>query len=735
MADFTGFRFGNIHSDELNLIVTSTSDRYSKSLMPNISDYTVAVPGGNGNYYFGSTFGNQEFTVSIAFNDIDELTWRKISIIFSTDQLKDLVFDELPYKTYKAKVQSKPDFKYVCFNDDEKGRIYKGEGTLKFVCYNPFAYCFNKYIIRAADYYLNTPPEQIIKSWYNVDKNKKIWKGGYPTLEQVQKGELFFNSPEGQETLIDVRNYWINVPEWAYSSRLLLTPTLDYDQELMFSPQISKVAYLNLDKGFEQKLDTQICSNRLFVYNSGDMPIEFNLDLQNLSRVLTNPISNRFRIRRLNVQRLDIANAIKWCNLKTENSVDDPFYKYDKKYFKVIDTEKSKEKLVQTEELQYYDMTNLHPYHCLMIEPIPRQKLAHYIRIFYYQSELECPDCGLTNKQGEKIALRYQELYNLCITNEEQYQLYWETLIKYILQPYYYQINQINTIQNSMTDNFDYNNYIYNYTFDEFVNDFIYNPNEYFVESNDLNYDEIDFNITKMPQYYTNDYLELEFKEQLPEFLAIDTENRMLYNNSKGNSKYDYTLSKNILNDYISKGHWFKIPTGWSVIEIVPVVESEDFFGKTWTHARDFDWGYSDINLGENNAQKMREKFNQIYEIATKHFVKIYNQEHNTHFPDEQIRKWFLSLQKQANNNFIKQLYYRKTINTELQMLKTIQLFWSLTQGEIIQTDNQSITLQGTIDEWWWYACNYIWSNFPPTYWSYANLLDNAKIEYTPLYY
>ena len=154
MADFTGFRFGNIHSNELNLIVTSSSDRYSKNLIPAINDYTVAVPGGNGNYYFGSTFGNKEFTINIAFDNIDELTWRKMSIIFATDQLKDLVFDELPYKTFKAKISSKPEFKTLCFTDRNSGqRVYKGEGTLKFICFYPYAYGLNKYVVRAADYY------------------------------------------------------------------------------------------------------------------------------------------------------------------------------------------------------------------------------------------------------------------------------------------------------------------------------------------------------------------------------------------------------------------------------------------------------------------------------------------------------------------------------------------------------------------------------------------------------
>jgi len=39
------------------------------------------------------------------------------------------------------------------------------------------------------------------------------------------------------------------------------------------------------------------------------------------------------------------------------------------------------------------------------------------------------------------------------------------------------------------------------------------------------------------------------------------------------------------------------------------------------------------------------------------------------------------------------------------------------------------------ISDWWWYSCNYIWGNFPPIYWTTADMLNDIKIEYTPLYY
>jgi predicted phage tail component-like protein len=175
MKDFQGFRFGQIHTKDLHLIVVSTSSRFVKNLLPSNTDYSVDVPGGNGKYYFGSTFGVREFTVNIAFEDIDEITWRRLSQIFSNDKPQDLVFDENPYKTYRAKIKQKPDFKYVCFRNENTGeRVYKGEGTLNFICYHPLAFCFNKYIVRAADYYNVIEPKEIIEKSFETDFDKTV---------------------------------------------------------------------------------------------------------------------------------------------------------------------------------------------------------------------------------------------------------------------------------------------------------------------------------------------------------------------------------------------------------------------------------------------------------------------------------------------------------------------------------------------------------------------------------
>lgn len=160
MRDFEGFRFGNVHSEDLHLVVVSSGNRFEKNLLPAPTDYTSKVPGGDGSYYFGSNFENREISINVAFDSVSEMDFRRIQQLFATDKPDDLVFDEMPFKTFRAKLKSKPDFKVICFTDKTTGeRVYKGEGTLNFICYYPYAFGFNKYVVRAADYYKCLTPE------------------------------------------------------------------------------------------------------------------------------------------------------------------------------------------------------------------------------------------------------------------------------------------------------------------------------------------------------------------------------------------------------------------------------------------------------------------------------------------------------------------------------------------------------------------------------------------------
>jgi phage-related protein len=53
--------------------------------------------------------------------------------------IKPLFFDETPHKVYSAKVTGKVTAKVVIFDDETNGRVYKGDGSITFTCYFPFA--------------------------------------------------------------------------------------------------------------------------------------------------------------------------------------------------------------------------------------------------------------------------------------------------------------------------------------------------------------------------------------------------------------------------------------------------------------------------------------------------------------------------------------------------------------------------------------------------------------------
>ena len=63
-GDFMGFTFNNHHSSEYGIVRTSDGSRYNEELLPSFNDNTIAVPGGDGAYYFGSYYNqksNREF--------------------------------------------------------------------------------------------------------------------------------------------------------------------------------------------------------------------------------------------------------------------------------------------------------------------------------------------------------------------------------------------------------------------------------------------------------------------------------------------------------------------------------------------------------------------------------------------------------------------------------------------------------------------------------------------------
>lgn len=179
MGDFTGFTINGVHSSDLGITRISDGDRYDETLLPDIEDKTIDIPGNDGSYYYGSFYKPREFKINVAFDHLTEEQLRRLRQLTSNRKLFPLVFDEAPYKQYTVKASAPPEFHCICFDeeiretegknlgvakllDDYSGtgkhdpyissqsqsqssstptyrRIYKGEGDLTFIAYNPYA--------------------------------------------------------------------------------------------------------------------------------------------------------------------------------------------------------------------------------------------------------------------------------------------------------------------------------------------------------------------------------------------------------------------------------------------------------------------------------------------------------------------------------------------------------------------------------------------------------------------
>ena len=157
-GDFIGFTFNGVHSSDMGIIRTSDGSRFNENLLPASTDETVQIPGGDGTYYFGSNYTQRQIPISIATDELTETQFRQLKQWLGDKQIHPLVFDEAPYKTYMVKTSSIPTLKFICFDNITKNngemtvnRVYKGEGSLQFIAYFPFARCTKKYLSEYTD--------------------------------------------------------------------------------------------------------------------------------------------------------------------------------------------------------------------------------------------------------------------------------------------------------------------------------------------------------------------------------------------------------------------------------------------------------------------------------------------------------------------------------------------------------------------------------------------------------
>ena len=232
-GDFIGFSFNEHRSESLGIMRVSDGSRYNEDLVPTTQDKTVQVPGGDGFYYFGSDYTQRQFSINIAFDELTEKQFRELQQVFGTKELGKLVFDERPYKYYMVK-SGKPQLKYICFGKEGE-RIYKGEGTLNFTAYYPYA----KSVYKFLDEY--------------SDKNKDEWKEASGMRPSKQTTEFTYDTFDENDT---VRVYNAGDLEADFILKFNGAPSDAVNIELSQQNVGNKKAFLNLKKFNLKNTDT-----------------------------------------------------------------------------------------------------------------------------------------------------------------------------------------------------------------------------------------------------------------------------------------------------------------------------------------------------------------------------------------------------------------------------------------------------------------------------------------------
>lgn len=244
-GDFIGFSFGGIHSSELGIVRVSDGSRFTESLLPTFQDRTATVPGKDGTYYFGSDHQQKDLPeIQFAFDHLTETQLRTLKQIFNSKKPQPLIFDEKPYKYYMAKPVSTATIQYVCFEEDGE-RVYKGEGSIAFTAYYPYARSVHKFLDEFKD---ASESETLIypDTITATAANKYRGMGVYDILAL------------GGQALVDEEGnqLYYNKAEWASSTGMKDTQGI-YDKVSLSGNIIS-----------------------IPVYNAGDLPTDFKVFLE-----------------------------------------------------------------------------------------------------------------------------------------------------------------------------------------------------------------------------------------------------------------------------------------------------------------------------------------------------------------------------------------------------------------------------------------------------------------------
>ena len=206
-GDFIGFTYNGFPSSDLGIMRVSDGSRFNENLLPTMQDKTAQVPGGDGTYYFGSFYTQKQFDIPYAFDSLTEQQLANLKRVFGDKQVHDLIFDEAPYKKYRAKVTGTAQIKYVPFGNGET--IYKGEGTIQFTAYEPYARSVHKFL---CDY----------RKFREIALNEKTYKEDFYFIKD-EENDTYIKSNEEFNASQTYYEEYSNTSEWELASGMLET--------------------------------------------------------------------------------------------------------------------------------------------------------------------------------------------------------------------------------------------------------------------------------------------------------------------------------------------------------------------------------------------------------------------------------------------------------------------------------------------------------------------------------
>lgn len=275
-GDFIGFTFGGVHSSKLGLMRVSDGSRYNEDLLPPLQDKKAQVAGRDGEIYFGSQYMTKIIRVPVAFDNMNEECFLKLKLLLSNKTPQILWFDETPYKQWVVKSANVQSFKWVCFDESRNGkkeRIYKGEGTIEFNCFNSYATSNINYLDEAMEEKKD-------------ENNQPIYKEGYENIEQWRDGSglkdkdvtIIYPASSGKENVLTKFGEY---QRGVFIQGALRRGVLLYNAgHIPIKPKI--ICKIPDEEGYEQTRNVEL---RLYSFYNGSEEKYRTVDFEEIGRI------------------------------------------------------------------------------------------------------------------------------------------------------------------------------------------------------------------------------------------------------------------------------------------------------------------------------------------------------------------------------------------------------------------------------------------------------------------